>query len=93
MDLKEFVKFLKYETDLNRFFDSTAGYCITNRVLPSQYEVQRIKIALAVSDQIEGQRPQSTDKIYLATYQISESVYCLVNLTASKNLQKYVNQT
>ncbi|WP_445247154.1 hypothetical protein [Microcoleus sp. OTE_8_concoct_300] len=74
MDLKEFVKFLKYETDLNRFFDSTAGYCITNRVLPSQYEVQRIKIALAVSDQIEGQRPQSTDKIYLAAYQISESV-------------------
>jgi len=39
MDLKEFVKFLKYETDLNRFLDTTAGYCITNRVLPTQYEV------------------------------------------------------
>jgi hypothetical protein len=74
MDLKEFVKFLKYETDLNRFFDSTAGSCITNRVLPSQYEVQRIKIALAMSDQIEGKRPQSTGEIYLAAYQISESV-------------------
>ena len=54
MDVKEFVKFLNYETDLNRFFDTTAGYCITNRVLPTQYEVQKIKIALAVSDQIEG---------------------------------------
>jgi hypothetical protein len=59
MNLKEFVKFIKYETDLNRFFDTTTGYCITNRVLPTQYEVQKIKIALAVSDQIEGQRPQS----------------------------------
>jgi hypothetical protein len=43
-------------------------------LLPTQYEVQKIKIALAVSDQIEAQRPQSTDEIYLAAYQISESV-------------------
>jgi len=74
MDLKEFVKFLKYETDLNRFFDSTAGYCIANRVLPTETEVQRIKIALAISDQIEGKHPQSTDAIYLAAYKIAESV-------------------
>jgi hypothetical protein len=81
MDLKEFVKFLKYETDLNRFFDTTAGYCITNRVLPTQYEVQKIKIALAVSDQIEDQRPQSLPsnlsssisncRICLAFYQLA----------------------
>lgn len=50
MNLEEFMKFFKYETDLNRFFDSTPGYCITNRVLPTEYEVQKIKIALAVSD-------------------------------------------
>lgn len=74
MNLKEFVKLLKYETDLNRFFNSTAGYCIANQVLPTETEVQRIKIALAVSDKIEGQRPQSADAIYLAAYQIAESI-------------------
>jgi hypothetical protein len=30
-------------------------------VLPSQTEAQRIKIVLAISDQIEGKRPQSND--------------------------------
>ncbi|MEG5175433.1 hypothetical protein [Microcoleus sp. B3-D7] len=74
MNLEELVKFLKYETDLNRFFDSTAGYYFQNQVLPSPTEAQRIKIALAISDQIEGKHPQSTDAIYLAAYKIAESV-------------------
>jgi len=37
-------------------------------------EAQRIKIVLAISDQIEGKRPQSNDAIYLAAYKIAESV-------------------
>ena len=74
MNLEELVKFLKYETDFNRFFDSTAGYYFQNQVFLSLTEAQRIKIALAISDQIEGKHPQSTDAIYLAAYKIAESV-------------------
>ncbi len=74
MNLEELVKFLKYKAGLNRFFDSTAGYYFQNQVLPSQTEAQRIKIVLAISDQIEGKRPQSNDAIYLAAYKIAESV-------------------
>ncbi|MEG4838320.1 hypothetical protein QUB24_09370 [Microcoleus sp. B9-D4] len=74
MNPEELVKFLKYETDLDRLFDSTAGYYFQNQLLPSPTEAQRIKIALAISDQIEGKHPQSTDAIYLAAYKIAESV-------------------
>jgi len=59
MNLEELVKFLKYETDLNRFFDSTAGYYFQNQVLPSQTEAQRIKIVLAISDHL---RKESGEK-------------------------------
>ncbi|MEG4587261.1 hypothetical protein QUA54_18875 [Microcoleus sp. MOSTC5] len=43
-------------------------------MLPSPTEAQRVKIALAISDQIEGKQPQSNDATYLAAYKIAESV-------------------
>ena len=62
---------------LNRFLNTTAGYCITNRLLPTQYEVQKIKVALAVSDPIEGKQPQSLPSNLSGS--ISNCRICLVN--------------
>jgi hypothetical protein len=59
MNLKQQVR--KYETDLNNFFNTTARYYSQNPKLPSPSEVVKIKVALAVSDRIEGQSPQSSD--------------------------------
>jgi hypothetical protein len=57
MNLKQQVHFLKYESDLNNFFNTTARYYSQNQKLPSPSEVVKIKVALAVSDQIEGKTP------------------------------------
>ncbi|WP_445246343.1 hypothetical protein [Microcoleus sp. OTE_8_concoct_300] len=54
MNLKELVRFLKYEADLPNFFQTSANYYHENQTLPSQTESQKIKVALAVSDQKEG---------------------------------------
>ena len=74
MSLKPQVHFLKYESELNNFFNTTARYYSQNPKLPSPSEVVKITIALAVSDRIEGQSPQSSDPIYLIAYQIAQSI-------------------
>jgi len=68
MNLKQQVHFLKYETDLNNFFNTTARYSSQNPKLSFPSEGVKIKVALAVSDRIEGQSPQSSDPIYLIAY-------------------------
>jgi hypothetical protein len=66
MNLKQQVHFLKYESDLNNFFNTIARYSSQNQKFPSPSEVVKIKVALAVK--IEGQSPQSSDPIYLIAY-------------------------
>jgi hypothetical protein len=68
------VQFLKYESDLNNFFDTTANYYSQSQVLPLLNEAQKIKVALAVSDQKEGQNPKSNDPLYQEAYQIAQSI-------------------
>jgi len=70
MNLKQQVHFLKYD-DLNNFFNTTARYYSQNPKLPSPSEVVKIKVALAVSDRIEGQSPQSSD---LLSDHLSQSI-------------------
>jgi hypothetical protein len=74
MNLTQMVQFLKYESDLNNFFDTTANYYSQSQVLPSLNEAQKIKVALAVSDQKEGQNPKSNDPLYQEAYQIAQSI-------------------
>jgi hypothetical protein len=74
MNLKQQVHFLKYESELNNFFNITARYYSQSQKLPSPSEVVKIKVALAVSDRIEGQSPQSSDPIYPIAYQIAQSI-------------------
>jgi hypothetical protein len=54
MNLTQMVQFLKYESDLNNFFDTTANYYSQSQVLPSLNEAQKIKVALPLSHQKEG---------------------------------------
>ena len=74
MNLEELVRFLKYEADLPNFFQTSANYYQQNQTLPSQTESQKIKVALAVSDQKEGQQPKSNDPLYQQAYQIAQSI-------------------
>ena len=74
MNLEELVLFLKYEADLPNFFQTSANYYYHSNQLPSETEVQKIKVVLAVSDQIEGQQPKSNDPLYQQAYQIAQSI-------------------
>lgn len=55
MNLEQLVWLLKYEADLPTFFQTSANYYYHNNELPSEMEIQKIKVVLAVSDQKEGQ--------------------------------------
>jgi hypothetical protein len=74
MNLKELVRFLKYEADLPNFFQTSAHYYQQSETLPSDFEAQKIKVALAVSDQKEGQQPKSNDPLYQQAYQMAQSI-------------------
>ena len=74
MNLKELVRFLKYEADLPNFFQTSANYYYHNQKLPSEIETQKIKVVLAVSDQKDGEEPKSNDPLYQQAYQIAQSI-------------------
>lgn len=74
MDLEKLVRYLKYETDLATFFQNSAIYYQETETLPSDFEAKKIKVALAVSDQQEGQQPKSNDPIYQQAYQLAQSI-------------------
>lgn len=68
------VKFLKHEADLDNFFTQAAQVYYPGNPLPSYSEIQKIRIALAVSDQKEGLEPKSDNPIYLLAYSIASKV-------------------
>jgi hypothetical protein len=74
MNLKQLVWFLKYEAYLLTFFQTLSKYYRQNDELPSEIESQYIKVVLAVSDQKEGQQPNSNDPLYQQGYQIAQSI-------------------
>jgi hypothetical protein len=74
MSLQELVRFLKYEADLPTFFQTLSNYYRQNDELPSEIEIQYVKVVLAVSDQKESQQPNSNDPLYQEAYQIAQSI-------------------
>jgi len=74
MNLKQLVRFLKYEADIPTFLQTSANYYCYNQTLPLEIESQIIKVVLAVSDQKEGQQPKSSDSVYQQAYQIAQFI-------------------
>jgi hypothetical protein len=74
MNLTQMVQLMKDESDLNNFFDTTAKSYCQSQVLPSLNEAQKIKVALALSDQKEGQNSKSNAPLYQEAYQIAQAI-------------------
>jgi hypothetical protein len=68
------ISYFTDEADLPNFFQTSANYYYHSNQLPSETEVQKIKVVLAVSDQKEGQQPKSNDPLYQQAYQIAQSI-------------------
>ncbi|MFB2836590.1 hypothetical protein [Floridanema evergladense] len=73
MELKDLVRSLKYESNVDSLIAQAASQMLSTNN-PLIYKEELLITLLAVSDQKEGRLPSSTNSLYQEIYRISESI-------------------